>query len=762
MLSSIPPPSPVPFLRSVESDSAPYSAATTADLLGPPVTIGHSLVQKASSLFNTSSPWNYLAAATPIKGILSNPNKSASKSPKTVDLQRYGYKIANKGTQEPTKTATPVTRLLTQQRGEAPQEFQIPLTPPPTSAPSTEKPTTVPLGTIRGVELTADKQEYDAQRQVITAKGNVVMRFQQAVLSADEVEINLTTRLAVATGNVGLRRGQQVLRGDRFEYYFVQDSGVITNASGEYNRTTALQDLSLPLPNDIAGNNTVPQFTLSDRLLYNQPVTQVTSSGGTGLVLGSERSIPFQAPLEQGGTVNRIRFRAEKVDFEGSNVRASNVRFTNDPFAPAELEVRADRAEFTQIGPQQSEITASRPRLVFDDGFSLPLLRNRISIDSRKREPAPFNIGYDGEDRGGVFIERTFEVYNNENFSFSLTPQYFLQRAISTGEYLDGDSLGLKAKLTGNLSPRTYLTSSAVFTSLNLGNLDDELRASLRLQQVIGTSLPHNLNLEYSYRDRLFNGSLGYQTVQSSLGAVLTSPVIRLGNSGFDLTYQAGAQFINATSDRPELIKSGKTEDLVNLSRYQASASLSRSFFLWEGEGLAATPEAGLRYSPIPVVPYLRLNTSITGVLTGYNNGDSQNSFSGSIGLQGQFGHFSKPYLDYTGFNISYSQLFPSGESPFLFDRVVDTKVLEAGITQQIYGPFLAGFQTSINLNNSDAISTDYFLEYRRRTYNIRLRYNPVLDIGSISFRLNDFNWEGNPEPLANREIRPVVQGVTR
>jgi hypothetical protein len=741
LLSSLPPATPPPLVRSVESDTAPYNAPTQASLLGSPVTIGHSLVRETVSLFRPAE--NYLAAVAPIPGVLSG-NKS-------VVAQKSSKYRGN-------APLVPVTRLLTQQRGQTPQEFEIPLTPPPGS----NQPTTIPIETIRGVELTADKQEYDAQRQVITARGNVVMRFQQAVLSADEVEINLTNRLAVATGNVGLRRGQQVLRGDRFEYYFVQDSGVITNASGEYDRTTAVRDLSLPLPNDVGGNNTVPQYTLSDRLLSNQPVSKVTSSGGTGVVLGSERSVPFQDPFQQGGTVNRVRFRAEKVDFEGTNVRATNVRLTNDPFAPAELEVRADRAEFRQIGPQQSEIIANRPRLVFDDGFSLPLLRNRISIDSRPKEPAPFNIGYDGEDRGGVFIERTFEVYNNDNFRFTLTPQYFLQRAIRTGDYLDTDSFGLKAKLTGNLTARTLLTGSAVFTSLDLGDVEDELRASLRLQQIIGTGLPHTLNLEYSYRDRLFNGSLGYQTVQSSLGAVLTSPVIRLGNSDFYLTYQGGAQFINATSDRPELIESGKTEDLVDLSRYQASATLSRSFLLWEGEGLPATPEAGLRYSPIPVVPYLRLNTSVTGVLTGYSNGDSQNSLSGSIGLQGQFGHFSKPSFDYTGFNITYSQLFPSGESPFLFDRVVDTKVLEAGITQQIYGPFLLGFQTSVNLNNSEAISTDYFLEYRRRTYNIRLRYNPVLDIGSISFRINDFNWEGNPEPLANREIRPVFQGITR
>ncbi|HEY9871797.1 MAG TPA: DUF3769 domain-containing protein, partial [Candidatus Obscuribacterales bacterium] len=140
----------------------------------------------------------------------------------------------------------------------------------------------------------------------------------------------------------------------------------------------------------------------------------------------------------------------------------------------------------------------------------------------------------------------------------------------------------------------------------------------------------------------------------------------------------------------------------------------------------------------------------------------TQNSISGNIGLQGQIGHFSRPFLDYTGFNITYSQIFPNGLSPFLFDRIVDTKVLSGGILQQVYGPFRLGFQTSVNLDRNKEISTDYFVEYSRRTYNIVLRYNPVVEIGSISFRINGFNWGGNPEPFAGSDVRPVFQGVPR
>jgi hypothetical protein len=235
--------------------------------------------------------------------------------------------------------------------------------------------------------------------------------------------------------------------------------------------------------------------------------------------------------------------------------------------------------------------------------------------------------------------------------------------------------------------------------------------------------------------------------------------VIPLGNTGINLTYQAGAQYINADTDRLDLLEPNRTNNRISLGRYQGSVSLGKGFLLWQGQALPPTPTEGLRYTPTPVVPYLSVNTSVTGVASAYSNGDTQQSLSGTIGLVGQLGHFSRPYLDYTGFNIGYTQVALGNKSPFLFDRVADTKVLSAGITQQVYGPFRVGFQTYINLDTGKEISTDYLLEYSRRTYNILLRFNPVQQLGSISLRINDFNWTGNPQPFDGSN---VIQGVTR
>jgi hypothetical protein len=322
---------------------------------------------------------------------------------------------------------------------------------------------------------------------------------------------------------------------------------------------------------------------------------------------------------------------------------------------------------------------------------------------------------------------------------------------------------GLITDLDVNFSDRTKLINTLNFSNLNLDQIDNSLRAKLALQNKIGDNdHPYDLRVEYNYRERLFNGSLGFQTVNSSFGAVLLSPYITFNDPSLALSYQASIQDIQADTDQTNLLSPNRDNNLVTLMRYQGAASLSKSFLLWAGDALPPTPDQGLRYTPFTVVPYIQLITGLTGVTSFYSDGSSQPSLTGNIGFQGQFGHFSEPYLDYTGFNLSYQQAIRGDASPFLFDRFVDTQVLTWGLTQQVYGPVRVGVQSSYSIDANKEISTDYFLEYSRRTYNLQLRYNPQLQVGSINLRISDFNWSGNPGSFEGTDIHPVLQGVTR
>ncbi|GEM_PF-341601 len=602
-----------------------------------------------------------------------------------------------------------------------------------------------PIGTGEILEVDADRQEFDTLREVFQADGTVEMRFRQAVLTADRLRVNLPNRIAVADGNVVLTRGDQVIRGDRLEYSFVQGEGTVFDARGEIFLPTSSTDLTItPTPD---GEEPATPPTPAPGL------PPVYSPGGIRFDFGTQLDQGIELAGDKEGELTRFRFEAEQIDFSADGWTARNVELTNDPFSPPEFVLRTRQLTYTRLNPFQAELRARNPRLVFDGGLNLPLLRDRILIDSRRRNPNPIQFAFDDQ-VGGLYLQRPFEIISTPRALFTLSPALLIQRAIvdNGGNFFDPSSFGLVGALDLKFSPNTSLLGTAVFTSLDLSDLEETFRGSLRLRQRVNIGgINHRLSLEASYRDRLFNGSLGYQNVQSSLGAVFSSPNIPLGISGINLSYQASAQVINANTNREDLLDPvlERTNNRVTLGRFQATAALSRAFLLWSGTPLPPTPDAGLRYTPNPLVPNLVFVAIARGTVSHYTSDDTQATLTGTVVLQGQFGHFSRDFLDYTAFNIGYTQTAISGESPFNFDRIADPQVLFFGLVQQIYGPFRAGFQSSINLDNSEGFDTDFILEYSRRTYAIILRFNPDREVGSLGIRISDFNWSTPPEPFS-------------
>ncbi|NJN32539.1 MAG: DUF3769 domain-containing protein [Synechococcales cyanobacterium RM1_1_8] len=623
------------------------------------------------------------------------------------------------------------------------------------------------------IQLDADRQTFDQQRNVISAEGEVLMRFQSGVLSADRVQINLFSRVVVADGNAAFVRGQQRLRGERIEYNITQDQGRILQASGEIYTPTSGTDLLLNAPGTVPGPGTTP----SDRITQAQPLSNISNPGqitittGFGTNFGPREAIDntdatftptdaIQLPISistfrQTGQVNRWRFESEDLALVPGGFDATDVRLTNDPFSPPQFELRSQKIEVRSVSPLVDEILMTRPRYVFEDKVSIPTFRRRILLDRRPRDDGLVTFGFDGEDRGGLYFERGFEPISSEKFRLNLTPQYYLQRSLfgdSSGIF-DPSNFGIKAALEAQLTPGTTLRAGASTTTARPSELRENTRASINLGQAL--PLGHVLDLNYGYRNRVYNGSLGFRTVRENYGVVVRSPNIPLGTSGIVVNYQGGLQRILADTDRIDLLEPIRDNNRIALTRWQVGATALRNFSLWQGQALPATAEAGLRYSPVPITPYANLSLGLTGLYSGYSNGESQPSLTTTLSLNGQVGHFAKNWLDFTSWNVTYSQAIRGDASPFQFDRIEDTRVLGFGLRQQVYGPIRFGLQSSLNLDTGERFSTDYTLEYSRRAYGVELRYNPVLELGSVTLRISDFNWLGGTDPF--REVKTGV-----
>lgn len=686
--------------------------------------------------------------------------------------------------QAPDTTSTPgslfLPGLLQTPPPTVPGSFPQPtITPAPeTPIPENGSPALTPptLNPVNTVEVNADRQEYNERQQVFTAEGNVTMRFRGGLLDADRIQVNLVNRIAVAEGNVALTRGQQVLRGHRFEYNLGQGSGTVLGASGDIFLPTSGTDLAIPAATDNTTTGVLAR-PLSDRITSQQPQQNVSSPGGITISGGAGSNLGGLGRQPRGGQVRRLRFVAEQLDFTPEGWVAKNIQITNDPFSPPELVLKADRATLTRLSPLEDELLFSHPRLVLDQRVSLPLLLTRRVL-SREKSQAPFyRFAYDDVDRGGFYVEGVFNVLDSKAVQVRLFPQIFLQRMITGTSATSGgtnnsgggtgvgdpNNYGVRADLRVQLSPSTVFRGSAALTTVDPSEFMDKLRANALLEQQIPTPLGvHTLALLATYRDRLFNGSLGYQTVQNSIGAVFLSPNIGLGIPGLVLNYQVGYQYVTADTDQESLLKPVRENNLVSLSRFQTTAGLNYSFLLWQGKPLPATPTQGLRYTPNPLTPYISVNTGLRGVFGSYSSGNTQQNVIATVGIYGQFGHFSRDFFDYTAIGVSYSQVAGSGQSPFLFDRIADNQVLSLSAFQQLYGPLRVGIQASVNPGTQATISTDYFLEYSRRTHGIIIRYNPTLQLGSISLRISDFNWSGTAEPFEGSGVTPVEGGVIR
>lgn len=632
-----------------------------------------------------------------------------------------------------------------------PAELESQPVPVEVEADPASDPTLTPEEFASQLRLSADFQEYDPSAQIVTARGNVVLRLNDAIIETDELWLNLVNRYAVADGEVLLTRGSQIVRGSRAEYNFIQQAGVVADAVGTLFLPEIGDDLSSPLEGaSPATRRAYDPFGDRDLRVDSDGSVQIATSDNTQISGGND------------GSLRQLRFETGELSFDVEGWRANDVRITNDPFSPPELEVRAQSLLLRNISPTQDELLLERPRLVFDDGFALPLLRRRIllsrgAVDSEDLSVLPVSVGVDGRDRGGFFVGRKIPVYQRGQTELTVTPEFFAARAFGSesDSPIDPDNFGVSADLSSQLSPNTSLDADFELNSLDLSDITEKLRTSVRVRRPIGN---HRLALQYSYRERLFNGTLGFQDVQSSLGAVVLSPEFRLGENGPRLTYQGSAQLINAESDRAELINdSGR----ATLGRFQASVELTQNFNLWRGEPLPATQSEGLRFTPVPVVPFLDLIAGLRTTGTYYTSSDIQGNLIAEVGIEGQVGHFSRNFADYTRYKVGYSQSFIGGAtSPFLFDREVDRNILTLGLNQQIYGPFIAGFETAFSLSEGRAISNIYTLEYSRRTYGLLLRFDTIQDTGSIGFRLSNFGWVGDTDPFDTPRVRRVRGGV--
>jgi hypothetical protein len=391
-------------------------------------------------------------------------------------------------------------------------------------------------------------------------------------------------------------------------------------------------------------------------------------------------------------------------------------------------------------------------------------------------------VDADRRDRDGFFLGYNLPPLRiGGEGSLRLQPQVLIQRAIDgrtdsytrPGRSLVGPDVVQDAKVSD-------LFGLAALMDLPLGRFrfygdaslstfnPDNFRAGTRSNALLSTPLGlpgHRLSrgaLFGSYRERVYNGSLGLQTVVYSYGAELE------GRVTFNPTAPPKAPRTSAPYFAPVEVnwraQSGNyqaalfdTDRLDTQWRTALRGGVNSSLRLWESR-LDGDPDPlqQLRYSPIPVIPGVGLDFGINGSSAFYQDGSQQSTLTVAAGPSFTIGRFERPYLDYTRFSASFSETFLDGRSPFGFDRAVDLRTVSFNAAQQIYGPLVVEAGATFNIDSSSPFYGDVSFSYvelklQQRAYELGIYYSPYDGIGGIRIRLNDFDFTGGGTPFVPR-----------
>ena len=127
-----------------------------------------------------------------------------------------------------------------------------------------------------------------------------------------------------------------------------------------------------------------------------------------------------------------------------------------------------------------------------------------------------------------------------------------------------------------------------------------------------------------------------------------------------------------------------------------------------------------------------------------YESGNHQEYIGFGAGPEYILGNFKKKYFDYTRLSLFPFYKIKSGNSIFKFDQIYDQLTLDMALDQQLVGPIILKSNASLNLDSDskdygDFINSKISLNWKKRSYEFGIFYQPHNESGGISFTLFGF-----------------------
>ena len=606
-------------------------------------------------------------------------------------------------------------------------------------------------------EIDSDTQYLEDD--IFYAEGNVNILLPNGILNADKISYDKTNKIFKAYSNLNVTKGNQFFKADFLEYNFFESKGYIKNIFGILNFETINNDLKLK--NQIIVNEVSPNTNLDFNDLPSE-VELLNSTNERYKNSIAEKKIRFNF-----SKIKNWRFNSKRIDLEGNKWRADLINFTNDPFNKPQLIIKSKKF-VGEIKNSKTKFISNSTSLNFEDKLTIPIIgRRTITNDDNNLR---WGIGYESGDKDGFFILRNFDsVELNKNLLIDFQPYFLLQRAIegNSDSFRKRDSkvlsdnfkkdinfydyFGINTKLKGNFE-KWNLNVNLDSKTLNRENFYDAFSGDLNLVRNLYSFSPKKIrNLNQSSDNKYFvNNNLENYSTDFGFYSTFDKDDIYFSYGNKLLTsYKFKKENLN--KDYSLVLDIGKFQGrslkdstfLENLTRYGVNTSLTHKYRI---SLLNKESNYSDEYNKTPklIDNGLFLNAKLGAGIFEYSNQKSQSIVSFMVGPSYTYGDLKKNFLDYTKISIYPELLLKSGESPFVFDNFNEDSRVKFDLKQQIYGPFILGFEGNYNINSE---SNNYgtfqnkiiSLELSKRAYSLGLSYSQ--DDKSIFFGFEIFNF---------------------
>ncbi len=580
------------------------------------------------------------------------------------------------------------------------------------------------------------------------AEGEVLIKSSNGIMRASKFSYDKELEKIIIEGNIDFKTETQFLKAETIEYDFINKRGFILRAFGSID----FQSLNNIFDSEKRSN-------LSENFEKDFEIKNV--------ILDSSSNFIFKKDVtEVNAKLNptkRTRFKSDRIDINNDVWSASELKLTNDPFNEPQLII--NNKDFRLIRKNNdTKIKTKWSSLTFEDKLTIPIGQRNINLD--RENYFRWGFAYDKKKYDGLSIYRNFDPlffgdqdttqfdflgkFNIQRFLSGKTQSFSLENENILGDKIEQDAnildfFGLDAVINSSIDNWNF-TLQAETNSLDFEKLDKVLEGKSYLTKNIHS---RNDNKNSSTGDIVFFGTFREKTNNGSLGEILV-------NNSYGVYYDLESDKNKKNTDitRNFSLGYGKYESpsRTNSKKFDSKKRLNLSlkqkneYILWQPKSEKFLTSDYI-YSPSII------NQGLFWLIEGnadffrYDDGNKQDVILIKTGPKLILGNFKKEYFDYTELQLYPRFKFNRGNSPFSFDQVVDSSVVEFNIKQRLYKALAVKFSGDFNLEKNNYedhfINPTIEISFNRRAYNIGLFYNFDNEEGGINFDIYSFNFSG-------------------